>query len=149
MNNKGISTLAGLCYILPMLFITSSFFLLSTNEQKIDLLAVNGIKAQYAAESALERTIYLLSTETFIYDDIKRQADGSFITYKKTLFEESWQEDEEQLSAAVYLHFFNYEDSYFTLNAVGNAGGASKRITVYIKEKEHKLSVIRWNYHEE
>ncbi|TCS79340.1 hypothetical protein [Pectinatus cerevisiiphilus] len=149
MNNKGFSTLVGLCYVIPMIFIATTFFLLSTNEQKTELLSTNGVNAQYIAESALAKTFDLLCADVSLYDDIRQKASSGFITYEKELLTESRQENGQQVKANVYLHFFNYRDSCFTLTAVGKFANASKRVTVYIKENEHKFSILWWDYHEQ
>lgn len=88
MNNKGFSTLIGLCYLLPMVFLMMSFFLLSTNDQRTDLLATNGVKAQYLAESAVEKALVYLCADKERYINIRQEAINNIGSYEKELFSE-------------------------------------------------------------
>ncbi len=148
MNEKGFSTLLGLCFLLPMLFLASVFFSVFYNEQRIEMMAFDGAKAQYIAEGAIEKALKVLHSDLSEYDKMRKEAQGQTMTYKKEIFSETSQLEGYEAGSAVYLRFFNYDDSYFTLTAVSKFNNASKRITVYIREKNHVLSIIRWDYHE-
>lgn len=148
MSEKGFSTLLGLCFLLPMLFLASVFFSVFSNEQRIEMMDFDGAKAQYTAESAIEKALKILYSDLSAYDKMRREAQGQTMTYKKEIFSENSQIEGYDVSSIVYLRFFNYDDSYFTLTAVSKFNNASKRVTVYIREKNHILSIIRWDYHE-
>lgn len=149
MNHKGFSTLVGLCYLIPMTFLMSAFFLLYKNEQQTQSLYVNSIRAQYIAESAAEKTFALLCSDPKIYDDIRREAYGQTTVYEKELYSENRRENDHEIRASVRLRFFSYGNSVFTLNALGSFDNTPRRIIAYIKESNHQMFLQRWDYHED
>ncbi|WP_196599379.1 hypothetical protein [Pectinatus frisingensis] len=149
MNEKGFFTLLGISFLLPMLFLISGLLLIFTNEQKMSSLTLEGTYAQYLAENALEKTLADLCSDLSVYDQICEEARYQNISYKKTLYTETADLNGRPTKVTVSLRFFNYSASYFTLSSVGEYGNTAKRITVYIKETNHILSIVRWDYHEQ
>lgn len=149
MNNNGFSTLIGLCYLLPMVFLMMSFFLLSTNDQRTDLLATNGVKAQYLAESAVEKALVYLCADKERYINIRQEAINNIGSYEKELFSEKKEEAGHTENAVTYMHFYNYTDIVFTLTGIAQFDNAEKLVTAFIKEDNGELRIIRWDYHEQ
>ncbi|WP_196594281.1 hypothetical protein [Pectinatus sottacetonis] len=149
MDKKGFFTLTGLCFLLPMIFLAANFFLIFSNEQKISLLSINNEKAQYLAESSLEKTFAQLCNNPTLYDQIYSAAREQPAVYKKNLLHVDSYNKNHHLVCDVYFQFFNYTNSLFSLTSISKFDNAAKSVTVYIKEDKHIFSILRWDYHNE
>lgn len=148
MNNNGYISLFGLVFILPMLFLASNFFLVSHNEQQIEILAAANISAQDCAESGIEKALEQLITTPDIYDEIYTDAFTHVITYKKTLLTNQQIINQQTIKTTVNLYFFNYADSIFILSSTSEFGSNGKHLSAFIQEKNHKFTILRWDYHD-
>lgn len=148
MNNNGYLSLFGLIFLLPMLFFASNFFLLGNNEQQIEILAAANISAQNCAESGIERTLQELISTPDLYDEVYSDAFTHVLTYKKTLFTGQQVINQQTITTTVYLYFFNYADSIFILSSTAEFGSNGRQISAFIQEKDHKFTILRWDYHD-